>query len=126
MIPCLDVDFDGVVQVERDVTSFNGNVTVNTLTDVIFDDFVASALMTDDENVDLNGAILFNEQVTVDEMVVESHLNDVDDVKNIVFNGLRKTDSSVQNMKKLTVIGDVIFQVLGFFLIKINTGLTLD
>ena len=69
--------------------------------------------MVDDENVDFDGRIYFEESVVVDNLLVDSHLNG-NDIQHIVRNGLRKNGPTVTKLKQLTVRGDVTFEVLNF------------
>lgn len=66
--------------------------------------------MVDDENVDIDGHIYFEQQVLIENLFVENLLND-NNIQNIVSNGLWKNGSTAQRLEKLVVLGDVTFQV---------------
>jgi len=117
-----DLNFNSVVSVEKDITSLSGNVTVYSLSDVVLNDFVASALMIDDKNVEIDGQIYFEDPVVVEDLFVENLLNG-NDIQNIVSNGLRKNGLTTQNLEKLTVRGAVTFQVNQSRLININDSI---
>ena len=76
---------------------------------IFLDDFVAAAAMIDDD-MNIAGSIHFKRHLDVADLVIENLLNG-HDVNNIVQNGLRKTNPDILELSKLTVHGNVTFEV---------------
>lgn len=76
----------------------------------MLDDFVAAAAKID-EDATISGDIHFKRHLEVDDLVINSLLNDRD-VNTIVSKGIRRRNTDFLRWPEVTIHGDVTFKVL--------------
>ena len=107
-----DIDFGSSVKAVGDVTSTGGNLVLNTVADVVLDDFMAAAVTTD-QDAAIRGGLELKRHLHVNDFTVE-HLLNGRNITNVVKNGLLKNSTDSLNLSNVTVYGNVTFQVVSF------------
>lgn len=105
----LDIEFASSVSTAGDVTASKGNLVLNTVADIVLDDFIAAAV-TIDQDATIRGGLDFQRHLHVNDLTV-THLMNGRNVSNIVENGLLKSSPDSLKLSELTVYGNVTFRV---------------